>query len=62
MKKQIAGYVCLVLGVAGLALPFLPGIALLLVGMRLLGPDHPVTRPLRLLTQRFLSRLENRKQ
>jgi uncharacterized protein YqgC (DUF456 family) len=44
MLKRISAYVLLVAGVAGLALPFLPGIPLLLVGLGLLGPEHPIRK------------------
>jgi hypothetical protein len=44
MIKTITGYLCLALGVVGLALPLLPGIPLLIVGVALLGPQHPVRR------------------
>jgi hypothetical protein len=43
--KAATGYVCLAIGVAGCLLPILPGIPFLLVGLKLLGPDHPVIRP-----------------
>ena len=55
-SKHIAAYVCLAMGIAGLALPLLPGIPFLLVGLKLLGPDHPVTRPLAQLIQRWFKR------
>jgi uncharacterized membrane protein YbaN (DUF454 family) len=54
--KQIAAYVCLLVGVAGLLLPLLPGIPFLLIGMKLLGPDHPITRPIVSLVRRFRDR------
>lgn len=44
--KPIAAYVCLIAGIAGLALPLLPGIPLLIVGMALLAPEHPIRRKL----------------
>jgi uncharacterized membrane protein YbaN (DUF454 family) len=46
MGKRIAAYLCLVLGVAGLGLPLLPGIPLLIFGVALLGPEHPIRRTL----------------
>jgi uncharacterized protein YqgC (DUF456 family) len=42
MSKRILAYTLLIAGVAGLALPILPGIPLLLVGLKLLGPKDPV--------------------
>lgn len=44
MGKRIAGYLCLATGVAGLALPLLPGIPLLIAGLALLGPEHQILR------------------
>jgi hypothetical protein len=44
MTNRIFGYICLAFGVAGLALPFLPGIPLLLLGLKLLGPEHPIRK------------------
>jgi uncharacterized membrane protein YbaN (DUF454 family) len=52
MNKKLLGYACLVAGIAGLALPLLPGIPLLLIGLKLLGPDHPITRPTAKLVKR----------
>jgi uncharacterized membrane protein YbaN (DUF454 family) len=46
MLKSFVAYILLAVGVAGICLPVLPGIPFLLVGLRLLGPDHPLTRPL----------------
>lgn len=46
VTKRIAAYLCLGAGVAGLALPLLPGIPLLIIGVALLGPDHPIRRML----------------
>jgi uncharacterized membrane protein YbaN (DUF454 family) len=46
MGKRIAAYLCLVLGVIGLALPLLPGIPLLIIGVALLGPEHRFRRVL----------------
>jgi uncharacterized protein YqgC (DUF456 family) len=46
MFKRISAYVLLVAGIAGLAVPLLPGIPLLLVGLKLLGPEHPIRQML----------------
>ena len=46
MLKRISAYVLLVAGIAGLAVPLLPGIPLLLVGLKLLGPEHPLRQML----------------
>lgn len=42
----VAGWLCLVLGVAGLALPFVPGTALLLTGAVLLAQRYTWARKL----------------
>jgi uncharacterized protein YqgC (DUF456 family) len=46
MLKRISAYVLLIAGVAGLAMPLLPGIPLLLVGLSLLGPEDPIRQRL----------------
>jgi len=51
--QRIAAYSCLVFGVAGIVLPVLPGIPLLFVGLKLLGPDHPITRPVLKFVRKF---------
>jgi uncharacterized membrane protein YbaN (DUF454 family) len=51
--QRIAAYSCLVVGVAGIVLPVLPGIPLLFVGLKLLGPDHPITRPVLKFVRKF---------
>ncbi len=38
LARTIAGWTCIVLGVLGLVLPFLQGVAFLLAGAALLGP------------------------
>lgn len=43
---RIAGaFALIVAGVAGLFLPVIPGVALLIAGAAILGPRHPVVRP-----------------
>ena len=43
--KLFTGYFCLLLGVAGVLLPIIPGIPFLLVAVKLLGLDHPLIKP-----------------
>jgi len=40
MTKRILAYSCVAAGVAGLVLPIIPGIPLLILGVGLLGRDH----------------------
>jgi len=42
MGKRITAYLCLTLGIVGLALPLLPGIPLLIIGLALLGREDRV--------------------
>ncbi|HSP97063.1 MAG TPA: hypothetical protein VL049_07440 [Candidatus Dormibacteraeota bacterium] len=44
--RVVAGVVLVVVGILGLVLPVLPGIPLLIGGIALLGPQHPLVRPL----------------
>ena len=46
VARQVAAYASLTLGVAGLALPILPGIPFLILGVSLLGRDHPIAKPI----------------
>jgi uncharacterized membrane protein YbaN (DUF454 family) len=55
--KRIVAYVCLALGIAGLALPLLPGIPFLLVGFKLLGPHHPIVDPAARLLRRWFKKV-----
>ena len=43
--KIVAGLALLAIGVAGLVLPIIPGIPLLVAGAAVLGPRHPIVRP-----------------
>jgi uncharacterized RDD family membrane protein YckC len=52
VMKLMAAYICLVAGTVGLAVPVLPGIPILLLGLKLLGPDHPLTRGVKRLFRR----------
>jgi hypothetical protein len=40
--RVVAGLVLLVVGLAGLVLPLLPGIPIMIAGFALLGSDHPL--------------------
>jgi uncharacterized membrane protein YbaN (DUF454 family) len=44
MAKRCLAYICLIVGVAGVVLPVIPGIPFLIVGVRLLGRDHWLAR------------------
>jgi len=43
--RPIAGYVLLIVGIAGCLLPVIPGIPFLLGGAAILGWDHWAVRP-----------------
>jgi uncharacterized protein YqgC (DUF456 family) len=43
--KIAAGLALLIVGVAGLVLPIIPGVPLLVAGAAILGPRHPIIRP-----------------
>jgi uncharacterized membrane protein YbaN (DUF454 family) len=55
---QIVGWACVVVGVAGLALPILPGLPILLAGLVTLSTQHRWARALLLwVKKRFRKRL-----
>lgn len=43
----------MVVGLVGLLLPILPGLPLLVLGIAMLGLDHPLVRPVRRLIARL---------
>ena len=43
--QVVLGVLLIALGVVGCVLPILPGIPLLIAGIALLGPKHPLVRP-----------------
>ena len=49
-------FVLILVGLVGVLLPVLPGLPLLILGIAILGLDHPVVRPVRRLIA-WLSRL-----
>jgi uncharacterized membrane protein YbaN (DUF454 family) len=53
MARLVAGWLLVALGIVGLALPILQGVALILAGLALLAPDVPFAR-------RWLDWLKNR--
>jgi hypothetical protein len=44
--RSIGGVLLVVVGLLGLVFPVIPGVPLLLAGAALLGPQHPLVRPL----------------
>ncbi len=44
--RVAAGFALIAFGIAGLVLPVIPGIPLLIAGLAVLGPQHPLTRSL----------------
>ncbi len=43
LTKCLFAYCCLALGIAALVLPVIPGVPLLILSVKLLGPNHPTT-------------------
>jgi hypothetical protein len=44
--RSVGGVLLVVVGLLGLVLPVIPGVPLLMAGVAVLGPQHPVVRPL----------------
>jgi len=44
--RTVAGFLLLLVGTAGLVLPFVPGVVLILAGIALVGADHPWLAPI----------------
>jgi hypothetical protein len=44
--RVVAGVLLVVSGAIGCVLPIIPGIPMLIAGIALLGPHHPLVRPL----------------
>jgi len=57
--RQVAGYACLVAGVAGCVLPIIPGIPLMFVGLGLLAVDSPWAARLRDRLKDYVARRLN---
>jgi len=43
-------------GLVGVVVPFVPGLPFLILGVTLIGVDHPLVRPARRLIERFRRR------
>ena len=43
--RSIGGVLLVVMGLLGLVFPVIPGVPLLLAGAAVLGPQHPLVRP-----------------
>jgi uncharacterized membrane protein YbaN (DUF454 family) len=43
--RSVGGVVLVVVGLLGLVFPVIPGVPLLIAGIAVLGPQHPVVRP-----------------
>jgi len=44
--RTVAGVMLITIGLAGILLPIIPGIPLMLAGVATMGRDHPWLRPL----------------
>jgi hypothetical protein len=43
--RVVAGVLLIVVGILGTLLPVIPGVPLLIAGVALIGPKHPLIRP-----------------
>lgn len=43
--RSVGGLLLIVVGLAGLVVPVIPGIPLMMAGVAVLGRDHPLIRP-----------------
>lgn len=60
--RQVSGYLCLAIGVAGCVLPIIPGIPLLFVGLGLLAVDSPWAARLRDRLKNYVERQLSRRR
>jgi uncharacterized membrane protein YbaN (DUF454 family) len=51
--RTVIGFVLIAVGLVGLVLPLLPGIPLLILGVTMVGIDHPLLQPVRRFIARF---------
>lgn len=54
--KVILGIALCVVGVAGMLLPVVPGVPIILAGFALIGSDHPIVRNLKEWIERWRGR------
>lgn len=54
--RNIFGYSLVVIGIAGLLLPVLPGTPFLIAAVAVLGADHPVIRPWKERVNRWIKK------
>lgn len=54
--RLVVGWVCVLLGIAGIILPIIPGIPFLVAGLALLSTEHRWVRSLLVWTKRKLGR------
>ena len=55
--RKIAGAVVITIGLAGLILPIIPGVPLILLGVALIGTDSPLVRKGIRLVKRYKRRI-----
>jgi uncharacterized membrane protein YbaN (DUF454 family) len=54
--RTVFGYALLVVGIAGVLLPIIPGTPFLIAAVAVLGADHPVIRPWKKRVNRWLKK------
>ena len=54
--RTALGYALLVVGVAGVLLPIIPGTPFLIAAVAVLGSDHPVIRPWKERVNRWIKK------
>jgi len=54
--RTVVALPLIAVGLVGVVVPFVPGLPFLILGVTLIGVDHPLVRPARRLIERFRRR------